>query len=146
RDAADDPEASTIEDELADMVDDVDKYRAQPIDTAVEMDHDLMLAYLQGVDRSIGDIQRSAQIGTRDLKFCPTYCGSAFKNKGIQLVLDAVIDYLPAPTEVEPQDLTDEEGNPTGQKAIVDPKEPLRALAFKIRDDRFGALTFVRIY
>merc|ERR1712146_497173 len=75
-----------------------------------------------------------------------TYCGSAFKNKGVQLVLDAVVDYLPDPTEVEPQDLTDEEGNPTGDKAIVSADEPFRALAFKIMDDRFGALTFIRIY
>ena len=69
------------------------------------------------------------------------------KNKGVQLVLDAVVDYLPSPTEVEPQDLTDPEtGEPTGEKAIVDADQPLRALAFKIMDDRFGALTFVRIY
>merc|ERR1712000_493978 len=84
--------------------------------------------------------------GTRTLAFFPTYCGSAFKNKGVQLVLDAVVDYLPDPTEVEPPDLTDEEGNPTGDKAIVSADEPFRALAFKIMDDRFGALTFIRIY
>ncbi|NCZ63975.1 MAG: elongation factor G, partial [Cellvibrionales bacterium] len=76
----------------------------------------------------------------------PTFCGSAFKNKGIQLVLDAVVDYLPSPTEVDPQDLTDEEGNPTGDKALVSVDEPFRALAFKIMDDRFGALTFIRVY
>ena len=78
--------------------------------------------------------------------FFPTFCGSAFKNKGIQLVLDAVVDYLPSPTEVDPQPLTDEEGEPTGEVAKVDVAEPLRALAFKIMDDRFGALTFTRIY
>jgi len=78
--------------------------------------------------------------------FFPTFCGSAFKNKGIQLILDAVIDYLPSPTEVDAQPLTDEEGNNTGEVATVSVDEPLRALAFKIMDDRFGALTFVRIY
>lgn len=145
-DASGDPEAYTIEDVPADMVDDVELYREQLIESAVEMDDDLMMAYMEGEEPSIEDIKRCVRIGTRDLKFFPTYCGSAFKNKGMQLVLDAVVDYLPAPTEVEPQDLTDEEGNPTGQKAIVDPKEPLRALAFKIMDDRFGALTFVRVY
>ena len=75
-----------------------------------------------------------------------TYCGSAFKNKGIQLILDAVIDYLPNPTEVDPQPLTDEEGKETGEHAIVTTDASLKALAFKIMDDRFGALTFVRIY
>ena len=81
------------------------------------------------------------------MDFFPTYCGSAFKNKGIQLVLDAVVDYLPSPTEVDPQPLTDEEtGEPTGETALVSADEPLRALAFKIMDDRFGALTFIRIY
>jgi len=92
------------------------------------------------------DIKRCIREGTRTLAFFPTYCGSAFKNKGVQLVLNAVVDYLPSPTEVDPQDLTDEEGNPTGDKAIVSADEPFRALAFKIMDDRFGALTFIRIY
>jgi elongation factor G len=92
------------------------------------------------------EIKRCIRKGTINLDFFPTFCGSAFKNKGVQLVLDGVVDYLPSPTEVDPQDLTDEEGNPTGGKAIVSADEPLRALAFKIMDDRFGALTFVRIY
>src|SRR5690606_40316646 len=78
--------------------------------------------------------------------FFPTYCGSSFKNKGVQQVLDAVVDYLPSPTEVKPQPEVDLEGNETGKFAIVDPDAPLRALAFKIMDDRFGALTFTRIY
>ncbi|MBT5229107.1 MAG: elongation factor G, partial [Methylococcales bacterium] len=84
--------------------------------------------------------------GTTNLDFFPTYCGSAFKNKGIQLVLNAVVDYLPCPTEVKPQPEVDLEGEETGEFAIVDPEKPLRALAFKIMDDRFGALTFIRIY
>jgi elongation factor G len=84
--------------------------------------------------------------GTIKLDFFPTYCGSAFKNKGMQLVLDAVVDYLPNPMDVDPQPEVDLEGNETGEKAIVDPDRPLRALAFKIMDDRFGALTFTRIY
>ena len=140
------PENYTVQDVPADMVDDVEMYREQLIETAVEMDDDLMMAYMEGEEPSVDDIKRCIRTGTRDLKFFPTYCGSAFKNKGMQLLLDAVVDYLPAPTEVEPQDLTDEEGNPTGEKAIVSADEPLRALAFKIMDDRFGALTFIRIY
>ena len=66
----------------------------------------------------------------------------AFKNKGVQLVLDAVVDYLPSPTEVDPQPLTDEKGEETGEYANVSVDETLKALAFKIMDDRFGALTF----
>ncbi len=84
--------------------------------------------------------------GTKKLAFFPTYCGSAFKNKGVQLVLDAVVDYLPNPVEVDPQPEVDAEGNETGEFATVDADKPLRALAFKIMDDRYGALTFIRVY
>ncbi|NEZ03093.1 elongation factor G [Wenzhouxiangella sp. XN201] len=140
------PENYEITDVPADMADDVEAYRQELIETAVEMDDDLMMAYMDGDEPSIEDIKRCIREGTRTLKFFPTYCGSAFKNKGVQLVLDAVVDYLPSPDEVEPQDLTDEEGNPTGEHALVSLDEPFRALAFKIMDDRFGALTFIRIY
>jgi len=140
------PENYEIQDVPADMVDDVEMYHEQLIETAVEQDDDLMMAYMEGEMPSIEDIKRCIRKGTIALDFFPTFCGSAFKNKGVQLVLDAVVDYLPSPTEVDPQDLTDEEGNATGEKAIVSADEPLRALAFKIMDDRFGALTFVRIY
>jgi len=96
---------------------------------------------------TIAQIKHCIREGTRKIDFFPTYCGSAFKNKGVQNVLDAVVDYLPSPTEVDAQPLTDPDtGEATGEFAIVDVKEPLRALAFKIMDDRFGALTFVRIY
>ncbi len=140
------PENYKITDVPADMVDDVDMYRDQLIENAVEVDDDLMMAYMEGEEISVEDIKRCIRKGTRDLVFFPTYCGSAFKNKGMQLLLDAVVDYLPNPTEVNPQPLTDEEGNETGQYAIVSADEPFRALAFKIMDDRFGALTFCRIY
>ncbi len=140
------PENYTIEDVPADMVDDVEQYREEMIETAVEQDDDLMMAYMDGEEPSIEDIKRCIRKGTRDLAFFPTFCGSAFKNKGIQLVLDAVVDYLPAPTEVHPQPLMNEEGEETGEHAIVSPDETFKALAFKIMDDRFGALTFVRIY
>ena len=130
----------------ADMVDDVESYHEQLIEAAVEMDDDLMMEYMEGEMPAIEDIKRCIREGTRTMHFFPTFCGSAFKNKGIQLVLDAVVDYLPCPTEVDPQPLTDEEGEPTGEVAIVDVNEPLRALAFKIMDDRFGALTFIRVY
>ncbi|MGR0278922.1 elongation factor G [Marinomonas dokdonensis] len=140
------PENYAIEDVPADMVDQVEEYREKLIETAVEQDDDLMMAYMDGEEPSMEDIKACIRKGTRDLAFFPTYCGSAFKNKGMQLLLDAVVDYLPSPTDVIPQDLTDEEGNPNGEKAIVSADEPFRALAFKIMDDRFGALTFVRVY
>ncbi|WP_133128716.1 elongation factor G [Legionella nagasakiensis] len=140
------PENYKITDVPADMHDDVEMYRAQLIETALEMDDDLLMAYLEGEEPSIEEIKRCIRKGTLELAFFPTYCGSAFKNKGMQLLLDAVVDYLPAPHEVNPQPLTDAEGKPNGQFAIVSPDEPFRALAFKIMDDRFGALTFVRIY
>jgi len=140
------PENYKVVDIPADMVDDVELYRGQLVETAVEQDDDLMMAYMDGEEPSIEDLKRCIRKGTRDLAFFPTFCGSAFKNKGMQLLLDGVVDYLPSPTEVNPQPLTDEEGNPNGQFALVDANEPFRALAFKIMDDRFGALTFVRIY
>lgn len=140
------PENYNVTDVPADMLDDVEMYRSQLIETALEMDDDLMMAYLEGEEPSIEDIKRCIRKGTLELEFFPTYCGSAFKNKGMQLLLDAVVDYLPAPHEVNPQPLTNAEGEPNGQFAIVSPDEPFRALAFKIMDDRFGALTFVRIY
>lgn len=140
------PENFEVVDIPADMVDDVEMYHEQLIETAVEQDDDLMEAYLEGEMPSMEDIKRCIRKGTRTMDFFPTFCGSAFKNKGVQLVLDAVVDYLPSPTEVDPQPLTDEEGEPTGELAKVSVDEPLRALAFKIMDDRFGALTFVRIY
>jgi elongation factor G len=140
------PENYKIIDIPADMVDDVEMYREKLIEQAVEQDDDLMMAYMDGEEPSMEDIKACIRKGTRTMDFFPTYCGSAFKNKGVQLILDAVVDYLPSPTEVDPQDLTDEEGEPTGQKAIVATEEPFRALAFKIMDDRFGALTFIRIY
>ena len=140
------PENYTVEDVPADMVDDVEEWRAKLIETAVEQDDEIMMMYLEGEEPSIADIKKCIRTGTVKLDFFPTFCGSAFKNKGVQLVMDAVVDYLPNPIEVNPQPETDEEGNETGEFAIVDPDKPLRALAFKIMDDRFGALTFIRIY
>ena len=140
------PENYEEKDVPEDMVELVNTYHEKLIETAVEQDDDLMMSFLDGEQPSMEDIKRCIRTGTNKMDFFPTYCGSAFKNKGVQLILDAVVDYLPSPTEVDPQPLTDEEGEPTGEVATVSPDEPLRALAFKIMDDRFGALTFVRIY
>ncbi|MEN8206443.1 MAG: elongation factor G [Pseudomonadota bacterium] len=141
-----DPAAYEIQDPPADMADIVEEWREKLIETAVEQDDEILEQYLDGNEPPIEDIKRCIRKGTIALDFFPTYCGSAFKNKGIQLVLDATVDFLPDPTEVTPQPEVDLEGNETGELALVDPDRPLRALAFKIMDDRFGALTFIRIY
>ncbi len=145
-DDSSDPMAYEIQDVPADMVDQVEEYREMLIETAVEMDDDVMEKYLEGEEPDMETIQRCIRKGTNEMAFFPTYCGSAFKNKGVQLVLDAVVDYLPNPTEVKPQPEVDLEGNETGELATVDVNKPMRALAFKIMDDRYGALTFIRIY
>jgi len=145
-DDSNDPLNYKIEDVPADMVDLVEEHREFLIETVVEQDEDAMEQYLEGEEPSIDVIKACIRKGTIALDFFPTFCGSAFKNKGIQLVLDGVVDYLPNPVEVPPQPEVDEEGNETGEFAIVDPDYPLRALAFKIMDDRYGALTFIRMY
>ena len=141
-----DPMNYEITDAPGDMAERVEQYRERLIEAAVEQDDAVMEAYLEGAEPDTDTLKRLIRKGAIALDFFPTYCGSAFKNKGVQLVLDAVVDYLPDPTEVAPQPEIDLEGNETGAHAIVDPARPLRALAFKIMDDRFGALTFVRVY
>ena len=141
-----DPDNYELKDVQADMVDMVEEFRAQLIETAVEQDDDVMEKYLEGEEPDIETLKRCIRKGTIALDFFPTYCGSSFKNKGVQVILDAVVDYLPCPTEVPPQPEVDPDGTPTGEFAIVDPDRPLRALAFKIMDDRYGALTFTRVY
>jgi len=141
-----DPDNYTIGDVPEDMVEKVEEYREKMIESAVEMDDAAMEQYLDGVEPDMDTIKTCIRKGTRELIFFPTFCGSAFKNKGVQLILNAVIDYLPNPTEVKPQAEVDLEGVETGELALVDPSAPFRALAFKIMDDRYGALTFIRIY
>ena len=140
------PENYEITDIPADLQEKAEQYRAELIETAIEQDDDLMEAYLEGNEPSIDDIKKCIRKGTIALDFFPTFCGSAFKNKGVQNILDAVIEYLPSPTEVKPQPEVDLDGNETGEFAVVDSERPFRALAFKIMDDRFGALTFIRVY
>ncbi|MGY8642424.1 MAG: elongation factor G [Verrucomicrobiales bacterium] len=140
------PENYEIQDIPADMVDKCKKFRNDMIETAVEQDDDVMEAYLEGNMPDNDTIKRCIRKGTIALDFFPTFCGSAFKNKGVQNVLNGVVDYLPSPTEVVPQPITDLDGEPTGEVAHVSTDEPFRALAFKIMDDQYGALTFTRVY
>ncbi|MBX2837143.1 MAG: elongation factor G [Gammaproteobacteria bacterium] len=139
-------EAFEVIDIPEDMAADAAKWREELVETALEHDDDAMEKYLEGEMPDIDTLKACIRKGTISLDFFPTYCGSAFKNKGVQVLLDAVVDYLPDPTEVKPQPEMDIEGNETGEFAMVDPAKPLRSLAFKIMDDRYGALTFIRIY
>ena len=141
-----DPMSYEIRDIPAEMTDEVEIWRERLIETAVEQDDDIMEQYLEGVEPDLDSLKRCIRKGTIALDFFPTYCGSAFKNKGVQLLLDGVVDFLPSPLEVAPQVEVDLEGHETGEVAVTDPQHPLRALAFKIMDDRYGALTFTRIY
>ena len=128
------------------MKDLVEKYRAELIEMAVEQDDDVMEKYLEGEEPDIETLKRCIRKGTIELAFFPTYCGSSFKNKGVQLVLDAVVDYLPNPMEVQPQPEIDLEGNPTGKFAIVDPTRPCARWRSRSWTTASAALTFTRIY
>ena len=109
-----DPMNYVIEDIPADMVEMAQEWREKLVDQVADQFDDVMEAYLDGETPDIETIKRCLRKGTINLDFFPTFCGSSFKNKGVQLVLDGVIDYLPCPTEVNPQPEVDLEGNATG--------------------------------
>jgi elongation factor G len=120
--------------------------RAALVEAAVEMDDAAMEAYLEkAIEPSFDDLQKLIRKGTIGFKFVPVLCGSAFKNKGVQPLLDAVIGYLPSPLDIPPVAGHDLKGNEVTRAA--DDKEPFAGLAFKIMDDPFvGSITFVRVY
>ncbi len=118
-DESGDPMKFEIQDPPADMADQVEKYREEMIETALEQDEEAMEAYLEGTEPSEEVIKNCIRKGTIALDFFPAFCGSAFKNKGVQPLLDAVVDYLPNPTEVPPQPEIDLEGHPTGEFAVA---------------------------
>jgi elongation factor G len=121
-------------------------YRTQLIDTAIEQDDAAMEIYLEtGEAPSVEILHRCIRKGTLNGAFSPVLCGSSYKNKGVQQLLDAVVDYLPAPTDVEAIKTVDADGNPNGERICSD-AEPFSALAFKVINDSYGALTFCRIY
>jgi elongation factor G len=129
----------------ADMLDDAKKYREQMIEAAVELDDAAMTAYLEGKEPDEATLKRLIRKAVITGAFFPVLCGSAFKNKGVQPLLDAVVDYLPSPLDVPAIKGVDDKGNEVIRKA--DDKEPMALLAFKIMDDPFvGTITFCRIY
>jgi len=130
----------------ADLKEKADKYRKELVEAAVEEDEKLMEAYLEGKEPSELDLKRCIRKGTLGFNFVPITTGSAFKNKGVQPLLDAVVDYLPSPN-----DIGSIEGTKLGTEDKVEMKfgdsEPFSALAFKVANDPFvGSLTFIRIY
>ena len=130
------PESYKLEEVPAELIPKVEEYREKLIETALEQDDEAMMAYLEeGEEPSIDTLKACVRKGTINLDFFPTFCGSAFKNKGIQPVLNAVVDFLPNPTEVKPQPEIDLEGNETGDFATVDPEKPLRALCLLYTSD-----------
>ena len=129
----------------ADLVDKAAEYREKMLEAAVELDDDVMAAYLDGTEPDEATLKRMIRKAVLTGAFYPVLCGSAFKNKGVQPLLDAVVDYLPSPVDVPAIKGVDEDGNEVVRKA--DDKEPLALLAFKIMDDPFvGTITFCRIY
>jgi elongation factor G len=129
----------------ADMLDQVKEYREKLVEAAVELDDTAMAAYLDGKEPDEATLKRLIRKAVISATFYPVLCGSAFKNKGVQPLLDAVVDYLPSPVDVPAIKGIDEKGNEVVRKP--DDKEPMALLAFKIMDDPFvGTITFCRIY
>ncbi len=130
----------------ADLMDKANEYHAKLVETAVEQDEQAMEDYLEGKEVSVETLKKCIRKGTLAQDFVPVFCGTAFKNKGVQPLLDAVVDYLPSPMDVP----AIEGVKPgTDEKIVRHPgdDEPLSALAFKIMNDPFvGSLTFTRIY
>jgi elongation factor G len=130
----------------ADLADAAATARAELIEMAVEQDDDLMEAYLEGNEPSVADLKKLIRKGTLNFSFVPIVCGSAFKNKGVQPLLDAVVDYLPSPLDIpDVQGVKLDGETPDSRPASA--TAPLSLLAFKIMNDPFvGSLTFARIY
>ena len=139
----------TVQDIRADLADKAAEMRAELVELAVEQDDDAMEAFLEGDDPDVATLRRLIRMGTLNMSFVPVLCGSAFKNKGVQPLLNAVIDFLPGPLDV-PAYTGFAPGDDTETRDIerrADDAEPLSGLAFKIMNDPFvGSLTFLRIY
>lgn len=128
----------------AEVADLAAEYREKLLEAVAETDDELMEKYLEGEELTEDEVRSTLRKGTIDGTIVPMLCGSAFKNKGVQRLLDAVVDYLPSPTEVPPIQGTLPDGETAARPA--DDEEPLSALAFKVMSDPYGRLTFVRVY
>ena len=134
------------EDIPADMMDQAQEYHDKLIEAVAELDEDLMMKYLEGEELTIPEIKAALRKGVCNVQIIPVLCGTAYRNKGVQLLLDAIVDYMPAPTDVPPikginPDTEEEDERPSSDEA------PFSALAFKIMTDPYvGRLTFFRVY
>src|SRR5205823_13294328 len=129
----------------ADLVDKAKEYREKMVEAAVELDDDVMAAWLDGKEPDEATLKRMIRKAVVTGAFYPVLCGSAFKNKGVQPLLDAVVDYLPSPLDVPAIKGIDPKGNEIERHP--DDNEPMSLLAVKIMDDAFvGTITFCRIY
>jgi elongation factor G len=135
----------------AELVEQAKEYRQLLLDTAVSVDDAAMEEYFEKGDVDVATLKRCIKAGTISGVFRPVLCGTAFKNKGVQPLLDAVLDYLPAPIDVPGISIAAEEGEEDGEysdrrRIKADPSAPFAGLAFKIINDKYGTLTFVRVY
>ena len=135
----------TVTDDLGDMKDDAELYRSELIEKICELDDDLMMMYLEGEEPSVEEMKKVLRKATCECTAIPVCCGSAYRNKGVQKLLDAIVEYMPAPTDIPPIKGTDLDGNEVVRHSSDE--EPFAALAFKIMADPFvGKLAFFRVY
>ena len=135
----------TITDIPEDMKDDAELYHTELVEKICELDDDLMMAYLEGEEPSVEDLKKALRKATCECTAIPVCCGSAYRNKGVQKMLDAVIEYMPAPTDIPAIKGVDADGNEVERHSSDE--EPFSALAFKIMADPFvGKLAFFRVY
>ena len=141
-DKGEDIEITEIPDDLKDLA---QEWHENLVEKICDLDDDLMMQYLEGEEPSVEELKKALRKGTIACEAVPVYCGSAYKNKGVQKMLDGVIEYMPAPTDIPDITGTDEDGNEVVRKSSDD--EPFAALAFKIMTDPFvGKLAFFRVY
>ena len=135
----------TVTDDLGDMADDAELYRSELIEKVCELDDDLMMMYLEGEEPSVEDMKKALRVATCECRAIPVCCGTAYRNKGVQKLLDAIIEYMPSPVDVPAIKGTDLDGNEVERHSSDE--EPFSALAFKIMADPFvGKLAFFRVY
>ena len=142
----DDKDSKYFETDIpAEYVDKAKQYRAELLELAAGENEEIMERYLNDGDLSEADLKRAIRAGTLSFSFVPVLCGSAFKNKGVQQMLDAVVDYLPSPLDIPPAEGTNLKGDEKVTREANE-KAPFAALAFKIVADPFGKLTYFRVY
>jgi len=135
----------TITEDLGDMKDDAEIYRAELVEKISELDDELMMKFLEGEEPSVEELKIALRTATCECKAIPVCCGSAYRNKGVQKLLDAILEYMPAPTDIPSIKGVDMEGNEIERHSSDE--EPFAALAFKIMTDPFvGKLAFFRVY